>query len=560
MVRSFSCMLLLTGFDNEKEHRADLLKNRMGDDISDDDMAESSDAREDEYGGEDQSDQDSEEDAVQQNMSTVEDEYLNLDDMEAFLQEAEEAHARESEGDSSDEEEALDNVLDDAMGKKKSIPDDQIDLSEDPLANAKHDDFFAPVTKKKTGKKVRFEDADDSHSEHSLGLDESESEEEDEFEDDQFGMDQESDDQELSQDDDDDNDEDQEEEEEEEEEQGLPSKHQMKLDRISSKIRKMEEEALEEKEWYMRGEISGFHRPKNSALEVDMDFETTMKPPPQPTEETTQSLEEMIKQRIADHRFDDVIAITPSNEEKKKTIVELDDVKSSQGLGEIYENEYLAARTQGMGEDKEEPIRELAKKQFVALCAKLDQLSHGQYKPMPSIEEVTFKVDVPAIMMEEATPAFVSDASMRKPEEVYKPGQSLQKSITVEDEEGDEKVITTREGMMQADGVTKSEAELTREDRKRRRAARKRAYKKHKSSKDADQIQRALAAGKTPIPGRKSEAANQMLQKLAQTAKKSSDKNFSKSREVFARMNDIAAGIKPVKDTEPRKKAMHLKL
>lgn len=70
----------------------------MGDDLSDDDMAESSDAREDEYTGDDQSDQDSEEDAVQRNMSTVEDEYLNLDDMEAFLQEAEEAHAKESEG------------------------------------------------------------------------------------------------------------------------------------------------------------------------------------------------------------------------------------------------------------------------------------------------------------------------------------------------------------------------------------------------------------------------------------------------------------------------------
>ena len=179
---------------------------------------------------------------------------------------------------------------------------------------------------------------------------------------------------------------------------------------------------------------------------------------------------------------------------------------------------------------------------------------------MPSIEEVTFKVDVPAIMMEEATPAFVSDASMRKPEEVYKPGQSLQKSVTVEDEEGDERIITTREGMMQADGVAKSEAELTREDRKRRRAARKRAYKKRKTSRDADQIQRALATGKAPIPGRKSEAANQMLQKLAQSAKKSSDKNFNKSRQVFARMNDIAAGVQPANPEVPSRKSMHLKL
>lgn len=508
--------------------------------------------------GEDDQEDDTREYKARQNMSTVEDDYLNLDDMEAFLQEAEEVHGKngdEDDGDSSDEE-ALDNVLDDMMAKVKSSTkvDKHVDLSVDPLANAKYDDFFAPVQKAK--KKVRFQEngfSNSSEGEESSGMIQSESDSEEQFEDEQFDDDQESGDEEQDEDD-------ALLEEGEEEQEELPSKHQMKLERLSSKIEKMEEEALAEKDWYMRGEISGSHRPKNSALEVDLDFETTMKPPPQPTEETTHSLEEMIKQRIADHRFDDVIAIIPSNEEKKKTTVELDDVKSSQGLGEIYENEYLAARMQGTSEDKEEPIRELAKKQFIALCAKLDQLSHGQYKPMPSIEDVTFKVDVPAILMEEATPAFVSDASMRKPEEVYKPGQSLKKSVTIEDEEGEEKVVTTREGMMHADGVAKSEAELTREDRKRRRAARKRAYKKHKMSKEADQIQRAIAGGKAPIPGRKSEAAKQMLQKLAQSAKKSSDKNFSKSREVFARMNDIASGIKPEKPKSGTRKPAHLKL
>ena len=41
-------------------------------------------------------------------------------------------------------------------------------------------------------------------------------------------------------------------------------------------------------------------RPKNSALEVDLDFDTTVKPAPAPTEEMTASLDDLIKKRIAE--------------------------------------------------------------------------------------------------------------------------------------------------------------------------------------------------------------------------------------------------------------------
>jgi U3 small nucleolar RNA-associated protein MPP10 len=496
----------------------------------------------------------------QADSGAVEDDYLNLDDMEAFLQDAEEAQARAEDGQNSGEsdEEALDDLLDDMMNAKRKPKrlengERDLDLSTDPFANAKYDDFFGPI--RKTRKKVHFSaDIVSNRGESNDEKIHSGSDEEEEFQDTQFDDDQ------ASSDNDNEN-------QEEmlkyaEEEMGLPSKHQMKLERLNDKIQRMEDEALGEKEWFMRGEISASHRPKNSALEIDLDFETTMKPPPQATEESTKSLEELIKQRIIDHRFDDVIAIMPSQEEKKRTTIELNDAKSSKGLGEIYEDEFMAAKMQGASEDKDEPIRELARKQFLSLCVKLDQLSHGQYKPVPSIEEVTFKVDVPAIMMEEANPAFVSHASMRKPEEVFRPGQSLQKSILVEDDEGEERVITAKEGMMLAEGLTKSEAELTREDRKRRRASKKRASKKRKMAKDAEQVQRALAKGKSAIPGRKSEAADQMLQKLAGAAKKSLDGNFTKSREVFARINDLnASGNKADKKAEvPKSKSMHLKL
>lgn len=46
-------------------------------------------------------------------------------------------------------------------------------------------------------------------------------------------------------------------------------------------------------------QVTAAKRPKNSALEVDLDFQHNVRPPPVITEEITESLENMIKQRIA---------------------------------------------------------------------------------------------------------------------------------------------------------------------------------------------------------------------------------------------------------------------
>lgn len=70
-------------------------------------------------------------------------------------------------------------------------------------------------------------------------------------------------------------------------------------------------------------------RPVNSALEVDLDFETSARAAPQPTVEATTGLEELIKKRIADGIFNDPIRIAPAPPEKKRVQIELDDKKSS---------------------------------------------------------------------------------------------------------------------------------------------------------------------------------------------------------------------------------------
>ena len=41
------------------------------------------------------------------------------------------------------------------------------------------------------------------------------------------------------------------------------------------RIAVLEEEALADKDWFLRGEADATRRPLNSALEIDMDFDTT---------------------------------------------------------------------------------------------------------------------------------------------------------------------------------------------------------------------------------------------------------------------------------------------
>uniref|UniRef100_A0A453KBQ6 Uncharacterized protein n=1 Tax=Aegilops tauschii subsp. strangulata TaxID=200361 RepID=A0A453KBQ6_AEGTS len=84
-----------------------------------------------------------------------------------------------------------------------------------------------------------------------------------------------------------------------EDEQGL-STHEKGLLKMRNQIDLMEKASLEPSKWIMQGEVDASRRPKNSALEVDLDFEHNVRPAPVITEEVTASLEEMIKKRIAE--------------------------------------------------------------------------------------------------------------------------------------------------------------------------------------------------------------------------------------------------------------------
>ena len=143
------------------------------------------------------------------------------------------------------------------------------------------------------------------------------------------------------------------------------SAHEQRMQRMAERAQRLEQQNVGEKEWFMRGEagsgerlqhsdlgavalpsaeiqqeqciLSLAHvisllpagaRPLNSALEIDLDFERAVRPPPQPTEEVTASIEDLIRKRIADHQFDDVPRIAPPAPEKRRKTLDLSDQKS----------------------------------------------------------------------------------------------------------------------------------------------------------------------------------------------------------------------------------------
>nr|SVE76504.1 EOG090X09DZ [Daphnia longispina] len=223
------------------------------------------------------------------------------------------------------------------------------------------------------------------------------------------------------------------------------SSYELRQERLKAKIQELEEEAIAPKPWQLMGETKAELRPDNALLEEDLFFDHTTRQAPVITEETTKTLEEIIRQRIKDQAFDDVERkikpVYDPTEFKKKLV--LDQEKSKFSLAEIYEQEFLKQQETQNAEAKSSSLAEAPgdepsddrnraalRKRMANVFAKLDALCNFSYTPRAPEPDVKIVSNMPSIVMEEIAPVTVSDANLLAPQEVQDPTRGVLKGTT----------------------------------------------------------------------------------------------------------------------------------
>ena len=221
---------------------------------------------------------------------------------------------------------------------------------------------------------------------------------------------------------------------------------------LRDQIAELESENVAKKDWVLMGEAGSRQRPQNSLLEEDLEFDRVIKAVPVMTEEAVQSLEEIIKARILEGRFDDVIRLRPLDDKPflPSKFFELQDSKSTQSLAQIYENEYISAQSGVSTDDRDGKLKkehDEISQVWDKICGKLDALCNAHFvpkqvcfllsfanfymlliiirQPKATISTIT---NVATATLESALPTSKSTATMLSPEEIYATSSSLQRA------------------------------------------------------------------------------------------------------------------------------------
>lgn len=260
------------------------------------------------------------------------------------------------------------------------------------------------------------------------------------------------------------------------------SNHEKRQAKLADEIRKLEAANVAKRDWTLSGEARAADRPMNSLLEEDLDFERAGKPVPVITNEVSEDIEALIKRRIINREFDEVIRRRPRDlvtgaPAARRGRFELDDTKPQQSLAELYETEHLkSVDPSGYVDKRDEKLKKehaAIESLWAEISAKLDSLSNWHYKPKPPQANITVISDVPKVSMEDARPTagegMGAEESMLAPQEIYKPGEERSRADK-------QKEVVLKSGLPVA------REEMSREEKLRRRRREKERIRKQGGS------------------------------------------------------------------------------
>lgn len=231
------------------------------------------------------------------------------------------------------------------------------------------------------------------------------------------------------------------------------SAHEKRLANLQKEIARLESENVGAKDWTLSGEASSRARPKDSLLEEDLDFEQSAKATPTITIESTESLEALIKRRILENQFDDVVPRRAIAQAEYKADYELSDKKSGKSLAEEYENDFQLANTSAGGGDApeykgESQIRLEKDRAEVEdlmddVFNRLDALSNAHFIPKAPKMRITTLSNAPALNVQEGLPTSTSslETSQLAPQEVFNLSSGSNASVL----QGDKSELTPAE-------------------------------------------------------------------------------------------------------------------
>lgn len=164
---------------------------------------------------------------------------------------------------------------------------------------------------------------------------------------------------------------------------------------LTAQIEAIENEISGPKSWGMKGEVQSHQREADSLMFEDVQFQHALRVEEPLTAELAMEIEDIIKQRIKDHHFDDVQPRHDKNDLGDITVTKKSDeeVLSSEkprfGLAEQYEREFKQIAT-GISDHQvklQEKYRELSGL-FATVNSQLDALCNFYYTAKNNVTEL----------------------------------------------------------------------------------------------------------------------------------------------------------------------------